>query len=173
MGRSTAVALIMAVALAGCTIPPRRETPGPAAPFPAASQTAESSAPASDIRFRLLNAYEAGERIAVRIENVGEVAYRFQPYYQACFLSYFDPQGREFIIPPGTHCDILGQATIRPGETERLFLWDLDECIRDSWGCVRSKPLDPGIYTIRGTFHSVGEGSPARAEVTFEVQGPL
>lgn len=98
------------------------------------------------------------------------MAYRYQFYYPACYLTYFDPQGREFLVPPGTHCDIRSEATIRSGETKRLFTWDLDECIKDQWGCAKSRPLDPGTYTIRGRFRPVAEGIPTRAEVTFEVQ---
>ena len=113
--------------------------------------------------------YAPGERAVVRIENVGDVTYRYQPLYQACFLTYFDSEGREFIIPPGTHCDILSWAPIRPGETKRLFAWDLDECTKDVWGCSRSRPLDPGIYTMQGIFKPLDEGSRVRARATFEI----
>lgn len=160
--------LVMGVVLTGCTEPPRSEAPGSVVPSPAQSGP-PSSIPASDIRFLLGGWYAAGDRIPVRIENVGDVVYHYQPVYQACFLSYLDSQGREFIIPPGTHCDILGRAAIRPGETKLLFMWDLDECIKDMWGCSKRRPLDPGTYPMRGTFRSFGKASPARAEVTFEI----
>lgn len=126
--------------------------------------------PVSDIQFLLRDTYAIDDRIAVRIENVGEVAYRYQFIYQACFLSYFDSEGREFIIPPGTHCDILAQAVIHPGETVRLFMWDLDECIKDNWGCSKARPLDPGTYAIRGAFRPVGNGPVVRARSIFEIQ---
>ncbi|HEV8571563.1 MAG TPA: hypothetical protein VGR49_00765 [Actinomycetota bacterium] len=114
--------------------------------------------------------YEVGDRVVVRIENVGDATYLYESFYQACFLSYFNSQGHEFIIPPGTHCDILSRVEIRPGEIKRLFVWDLDECVKDAWGCVKSRRLEPGTYTIRGRFRPVGQGPPARAQVTFEIQ---
>lgn len=42
------------------------------------------------IRFVFNDSYEAGETVAVAIENIGTMAYVFQSFYQACFLSYFD-----------------------------------------------------------------------------------
>jgi hypothetical protein len=123
----------------------------------------------SPIRFVLADSYAAREHMEVVIENVGTRAYVFQWRYQACFLSYFDSSGRRFIIPPGTHCDILGDETIRPGERKRLFGWSPDECVKDDWGCVESRPLPPGTYTIRGRFQPKTAGSPARVETTFRV----
>lgn len=41
--------------------------------------------------------------------------------YAACSLRYFDGDGRRFIIPPGTHCDIISHGTINPGQTKPLF----------------------------------------------------
>jgi hypothetical protein len=124
------------------------------------------------IRLRLDDAYTAGETIDVTVENVGTRAYMFQPFYQACFFSYFDSSGRRFKIPPGTHCDLLGKETIRPGERKKLFRWSLDECVRDAWGCVESRPLPAGTYTIRGTFKARGGGPPARVEETFRISRP-
>jgi hypothetical protein len=96
----------------------------------------------------------------VKIKNVGNATYRYQPLYQACFLSFFDSDGREFIIPAGTHCDILSWVPIKPGETKRLFTWDLDECTKDAWGCSRNRPLDPGTYTMQGAFRPWTKGHP-------------
>jgi hypothetical protein len=121
------------------------------------------------IRFRLDDTYAVGETIDVAIANVGTQAYLFEISYQACFLSYFDSSGRRFIIPPGTHCDIRGKQTIRPGETKELFTWRLDECVKDQWGCVRSRTLPPGTYTIEGRFKPNDGGAPVRAETTFEI----
>jgi hypothetical protein len=169
--RSPAMGLVfLALVAAGCTkSSPGREptTSQTLSPVPSSSPTA---IPRSDIRFLLDDSYTIGDRVAVQIENVGDVAYRYQALYQACFLSYLDSKGREFLIPPGTHCDIRAIVTIQPGQTKRLFMWDLDECIKDQWGCVKSGPLEPGTYTIRGTFRPVAGGRPARAEVTFEIQ---
>lgn len=121
------------------------------------------------IRFDLEETYPAGDKIAVAIENVGRRAYVFQFYYQACFLSYFDSSGRRFIIPPGTHCDLLAEETIRPGERKRLFTWKLDECVKDEWGCGKSRPLPPGTYTIEGRFEPKASGTPVRVEATFGI----
>ncbi|MEK6328494.1 MAG: hypothetical protein AABM66_13365 [Actinomycetota bacterium] len=113
------------------------------------------------------DAYPPGERVNVRIENAGTRAYRYQAFYAACFLSYSDSSGREFKIPPGTHCDILGEQPIEPGQVKRLFAWRLNECVKDRWGCVKSRPLPPGAYVVRGRFEPVGGGKPARAEARF------
>jgi hypothetical protein len=106
----------------------------------------------------------------VKIVNEG-----FHPYlynstgYEACDLTYRDDTGREFIIPPGTHCDLIVMEEISPGETVALFKWDLDECTKDRWGCVREAPLPPGTYTIEGRFRSSTGSQSAHAETTFEV----
>lgn len=169
MKRSTGTALVLALVLAGCTSKPGSETSEPTG-SPAAPSVSPSAAPASDIQFILADAYSPSDRVVVRIRNVGDVTYRYQFMYQACFLSYLDSAGRGFIIPPGTHCDIRGWAPLRPGEVKRLFTWDLDECLKDEWGCSKSAPLDPGIYTVRGTFKPTDGGTPTRAEATFEIQ---
>jgi hypothetical protein len=129
----------------------------------------ESESRGVPIRLVLGDSYAAGETIDVVIENVGPKAYVFQWRYQACFLSFFDSSGRRFIIPPGTHCDILGEETIRPGERKKLFSWSLDECVEDEWACVQSRPLPPGTYTIKGRFKPKSGGSPARVETTFSI----
>ncbi len=130
---------------------------------------AEPENGAVPIRFVLSDSYEAGETVAVAIENIGRKAYVFQSYYQACFLSYFDSKGRRFIIPPGTHCDLLAEETIRPGEHKKLFTWKLDECVKDDWGCVKSRPLAPGTYTVKGLFKPKFDGPRALAETTFSI----
>jgi hypothetical protein len=121
------------------------------------------------IRFVLGDRYALGETIDVVIENVGRRAYMFESYYQACFLSYFDSSGRGFIIPPGTHCDLLAEERIRPGERKKLFSWSLNECVKDQWGCLESRPLPPGAYTIKGHFIPAAGGPPARVETTFRI----
>ncbi len=143
-----------------------RETQERAGTTPRPASSEESGSP---IRFVLDERYRAGETIDVVIENVGTKAYVFESYYQACFLSYFDSSGRRFIIPPGTHCDVRAKETIRPGERKKLFRWRLDECVTDEWGCVESRPLPPGVYTIKGRFRRKGAGMPARVETTFRV----
>jgi len=160
---------LLVIVSSACTGPKAQDARTSSAPSPAASAT-PSPAAASDIRFLLDATYLVGDHAIVRIENVGDVTYQYQFTYEACFLSYFDSQGREFIIPPGTHCDMLSDAPIKPGETKRLFEWDLDECVKDAWGCQKSRPLEPGVYMIRGSFKPVGDGLPARAEAIFEIQ---
>ncbi len=126
----------------------------------------ESSGP---IRFVLADRYAAGETVDVLIENVGKRAYVYQWPYQACFLRYFDSSGRRFIIPPGTHCDLRSEETIGPGERKKLFTWSLDECVKDNWGCVESRPLPPGTYTIKGRFMPKAAGTPQRVETTLTI----
>lgn len=142
-------------------------TPGSLSPSP---QEAPTMPPTSDIRFVLDGSYLVGDKVHVGIENVGDATYWYQFTYEACYLSYFDSEGRKFIIPPGTHCDILGLAEIKPGQTKGdLFAWDLDECLKDNWGCSKSRPLPPGTYTIRGRFKPVDGGTPAIAEESFQI----
>jgi hypothetical protein len=121
------------------------------------------------IRFVLEDLVSVGETVKVSITNVGTRAYLYEAVYQACFLSYSDSSGRPFIIPPGTHCDILGKVAIRPGETKRLFTWSLDECVKDEWGCSRSRSLPPGTYTIEGRFRPAAGGAPVQAVTAFEI----
>ncbi|MGH3038153.1 MAG: hypothetical protein ACRDLZ_01905 [Gaiellaceae bacterium] len=117
----------------------------------------------------LADRYVVGETVDVLIENVGKKAYLFQWPYQACFLRYFDSSGRRFIIPPGTHCDLRSEEPIRPGERQKLFTWSLDECVKDDWGCVESRPLSPGTYTIKGRFEPDAAGKPALVETTLTI----
>ena len=117
-----------------------------------------TDASGSDIEFVLDDTYRVGEQVEVKIQNVGNATYVFNPLYQACGMSYTDASGREFIIPPGTHCDLVVFEEIHPGETRTLFSWGLDECVEDQWGCVKSEPLGPGTYRIRGEFHRPGRG---------------
>jgi hypothetical protein len=121
------------------------------------------------IRFVLDDHVTVGERFDVSITNVGTRAYLYEFHYQACFLSYFDSTGRQFTIPPGTHCDIRGKLPIRPRQTKWLFRWALDECLKDRWGCVRSRPLLPATYTIKGRFRPVAGGPAVQAATTLEI----
>jgi hypothetical protein len=122
------------------------------------------------IRFVLSGPLSVGQKVDVEITNVGTRPYLFEALYQACFLAYFDASGRQFIIPPGTHCDLRAKEAIRPGETRRLFTWNLDECIKDAWGCVRRRPLPPGTYTMKGRFKPAAGAGSVRAARTFEIR---
>ena len=147
----------------------------PNASTPARSDGTETSPPpqqnesAGPIRFVLAERYVVGETVDVAIENVGTKRFVYQAYYQACLLRYVDSAGRRFIIPPGTHCDLLSEETIELGERKKLFTWRLDECLKDNWGCVKSRRLPPGTYTIRGRFEPRPAGTPVRAEATFTI----
>jgi hypothetical protein len=136
---------------------------------PSVQPPTSPAAALTDIRFVLDESYPAGQRISVQIENVGDVAYEYHTPYEACELIYRDAIGRTFIIPPGTHCDMITTVLIRPGETKTLFKWDLDECTKDRWGCVRSRPLDPGTYSISGSFKPADGGSSVPTEATFTI----
>ena len=123
-----------------------------------------------DIQFVLNDVYRVGELIQVKIKNAGQVSYFYTRRFAACDLSYFDASGRKFLIPPGTHCDLREYVEIRPGETAELFEWDLSECIEDLFGCVKSQPLPPGTYTIRGAFSSFPDGDlTTTAEAMIEI----
>ena len=116
---------------------------------------ADSSSDATgDIQFILKPAYKIGEKAEFKIRNIGKVSYSYNQKYPACDFSYFDDAGREFVIPPATHCDQIVTVEIKPGETKKLFDWDLSECVSDNFGCVKSKPLQAGTYTIEGSFVS-------------------
>jgi hypothetical protein len=180
--RASLITVLPVVILSGCTAtgtsPPPTEVSGPASAAsstgPPPSPTEETSS-AGAIQFVLNDTYTVGDTARVQIENVGDRPYRYRlsvskgDQYASCPLHYFDGDGREFIIPPGTHCDIITYGTIKPGETKPLFKWKLDECVRDEWGCVRSKPLSPGSYTITGLFKPATSGKSVTADVSFEL----
>ena len=135
-----------------------------ASPDPPGGTSADAA-----IQFVLNDTYTLGDTARVRIENVGDRPYRYELFYAACRLHYFDSEGRRFIIPPETHCDVIAYGTIKPGETESLFKWNLDECVKDTWGCVRSRPLSPGTYTITGAFKPENAGNSVSASASFEL----
>ena len=179
--RASLIGLMTIVTLSGCTATRASissteavegSSPSSAVPSPVPTGRASSTGP---IRFVLAGTYTVGDTARVQIENVGNRADRYRlsvskrDQYAACPLHYFDAEGREFIIPPGTHCDIVAYGIIKPGETKPLFNWRLDECVRDAWGCVRTKPLSPGIYTISGLFKSPSSRNSARARSSFEL----
>jgi len=125
---------------------------------------------AGSLHFVLDESYTVGQRIKVRLANETDTTYLFNDTgYEACNMTYADQNGREFIIPPGTHCDLVTMVDLPPGATDFLFFWSLDECTRDEWGCVRSRPLDPGTYTISGSFESKDGGERTPVEATFEL----
>jgi hypothetical protein len=62
----------------------------------------------------------------------------------------------------------LAEETIRPGERKKLFTWKLDECVKDAWGCVKSRPLAPRTYTIKGLSKPKSAG-PRALETTSRI----
>ena len=164
--------LLIALLLSACT---GREDQGrpravPESPSPTVTGSPTATGADGDIAFVLQDSYRAEETVDVKITNQSDRAFEYNSTgYEACNLSYRDEPGREFIIPPGTHCDLIAIERIMPGETVTLFEWKLDECVKDNWGCVRSEPLEPGTYTIEGRFRAAGGGPPAHAEAIFQI----
>jgi len=171
------LAVTSAVVLASSCTSTKEESPSPASPAGASLSPAptEGTSSAGPIQFVLHDTYTVGDTARVQIENVGDRPYRYRlsvsdrSQYAACPLHYFDGDGRSFIIPPGTHCDIVAYGTIKPGETKPLFDWELDECVKDAWGCALNKPLSPGTYTITGLFKPQNSGKSVRAADSFEL----
>jgi len=122
--------------------------------FSGAKEADPSSAPEKkgDIEFILKPTYKIGEKIEFKLKNTGKDSYGYNQKYPACDLSYSDASGRDFIIPQGTHCDMVVTVEIKPGETKKLFEWDQNECVLDEFGCSKKEPLPVGKYTIKGTF---------------------
>src|SRR5918995_3970504 len=163
--------LAFALLAAACTDdnasrPPTGEAIG--SPSPESTQ--------APLEFLLEDRYEVGEKVMVRLRNIGRRPYIYNTAYEACEMRYFDEAGRRFIIPPGTHCDLIANEPIEPGETVTLFEWKLDECVTDRWGCVKAEPLEPGAYKIVGRFPATNPkkalptkmGSGVRIEAAFE-----
>ncbi|MDQ4145577.1 MAG: hypothetical protein M3198_17910 [Actinomycetota bacterium] len=119
--------------------------------------------------FVLKKKYEAGGKAIVRLRNNTKRTYLYNPYYEACKMVFRERGGREFIIPEGTHCDLVVHSKIKPGETVTLFRWDLDECTKDNWGCVRENDLAPGWYTMIGRFRPKGGGDRERVSESFRI----
>lgn len=122
----------------------------------------------SHILFVLEKEYKAGQTVDVKIINRGSSIYLYRESFAACDLSYYDESGRKFIIPPGTHCDLLNMKEIRPGQTVTLFKWQLDECTRDEFGCQEKRALPPGRYIIKGSFKTNNE-EVSNAEQSFKI----
>jgi hypothetical protein len=165
---ATALAGLLLVACAGLRGDDR--SAGPLAGPTGSPSPTSTGAPGGGIAFVLDDTYGFMDKIEVRITNRGERAYEYNSTgYEACNLTYRDETGREFIIPPGTHCDLVAIERIEPGQTVTLFQWNLDECVKDNWGCVKSESLKPGTYTIEGRFRAAGGGPPAHAAATIEI----
>lgn len=124
----------------------------------------------SPLRFVLDTPLHVGGKTRVRLRNTGEVAYIYNPYYEACEMVFRDSSGREFLVPEGTHCDLVAREEVAPGETVTLFRWDLDECVEDNWGCTKARDLRKGRYSMRGWFRPEGGGDRIRVVRRFRIR---
>jgi hypothetical protein len=132
----------------------------------------EAGAGGKPLRFVLKDDLTVGGRTAVKLRNNGDVAYNYNPYYEACYMVFRVESGRKFIVPEGTHCDIVAKEQVEPGETVTLFKWDLDECTKDNWGCEEAKNLPAGKYVMKGSFKPKGGGDSVRVKKHFRIGDP-
>jgi hypothetical protein len=146
--------------------------------------------PTPDIRFEMKHEYLQGDSIEVAIVNHSSETYYYQSHYPACYnLKFFDdsteqrPDPREapdqearllepgrFIVPAGTHCDIISARPLEPGARVVLLAWEQQQCTLDVWGCIESAQVEPGTYRIEGQFATppgvVGPATPGDPGVT-------
>ena len=111
-----------------------------------------------------------GGKTRVRLRNDDDVAYRYNSAYESCDMVYRDGSGRQFLVPEGTHCDLIIPAELQPGDTVTLFKWNLDKCVKDSWGCVKERDLKAGWYHMRGRFRPVDGGDPVMVTEQFRIR---
>lgn len=126
----------------------------------------------TDIIFILNESYKAGERIEIKIKNIGNISYVNKALVAPCALEYFNTEGRRFYPPEAIACDLWNSEEIKPGELVTEFKLTLKECVKQEdfgWGCAEAKNLVPGIYTIRGLFSSKDGKSDVLAEVQITV----
>ena len=124
------------------------------------------------LSFVLKRSYAEGGHTAVRLYNGGDKSYNYNPFYEACDMVFRVRNGRKFLVPEGTHCDLQGDDQVGPDETVTLFKWDLDECTRDEWGCTREKDLPAGRYAMRGWFKPHGGGDRVTVVGRFRIVEP-
>jgi hypothetical protein len=161
-----AVALMATTLLATACIQTREENSAAPTAKNSISPTPQRDSP---LEFVLDEEYQAGTRIAVKLRNTSSRSYVYNPFYEACDMAFFDSSGRRFIIPPGTHCDLVARERITPGDTVTLFRWRLTECLKDEWGCAKAEPLSEGVYTMRGWFRDARGGKRVVVEEGFRV----
>ncbi|GEM_PF-474665 len=158
--------------------------PGESPSTDTGAQTPAAALP--DIAFEMKGRYQLGEPIEVRVRNRSDTdTYYYQSYYPACYnLKFFDGSTErrpypyadpvqpvrfllpgQFIIPRGTHCDLISEEQLKPGEDAVLLTWNQDMCVEDRWGCARSITVSRGEYRIVGEFaQSKGVIGPASSE---------
>jgi hypothetical protein len=121
------------------------------------------------LRFVLDTPLKEGGKTAVKLQNHSEKKYRYNPYYEACEMTFRFNGGREFLVPEGTHCDLDSPTYVAPGQTVTLFKWDLDECVKDEWGCTKARDLPPRRYVMRGWFTSKDGENKVRVTRRFRI----
>ncbi len=122
------------------------------------------------LRFLLDTPLQEGGRTRVRLRNTSDRTFIYNPHYEACKMVFKEAPGREFIIPEGTHCDLIVRERVSPGETVTLFRWNLDECVEDNWGCRRARDLPADRYVMKGHFRPRGGGDFVRVRRYFRIR---
>jgi len=136
------------------------------------------------ISFNMKDEYRLGEPVEIGIRNGSDGDYYYQSTYPGCFnLKFFDgsnvirpyPNAEpartqiyllpgQFVVPEGTHCDLIAEQPLEPGQSVALFTWGQHICIKDRWGCMESLPVESGEYLVQGEFSNVKGGiSPGSA----------
>ncbi|MDA1174021.1 MAG: hypothetical protein O2826_05825 [Chloroflexi bacterium] len=125
-----------------------------------------------DIAFEMKLEYLHGESIAITIVNNSDDTYYYQRHYPACYnLKFFDDPVKErtypeetrplepgeFLVPEGTHCDMVTEDALPPGARTTLLVWERQLCEVHLWGCLESVPAGPGTYRIEGRFSTKRE----------------
>lgn len=109
----------------------------------------------TDIIFMLNESYKTGDKIEIKIKNIGNISYINKALNAPCALTYINPQGEVFFPPEAISCDVFSGDEIQPNEIVSEFKFSLKECVeQEIWRCLKSQPLAPGEYTIRGIFTS-------------------
>lgn len=140
-------------------------------PAPAVTVSAAGAAERRPLRFVLDTPLHEGGKTRVRLRNTGTKTYIYNSYYEACEMVFLElPSRRKFIVPEGTHCDLVVRDKLAPGETVTLFRWDLDECIEDNWGCDKARDLQPGRYLMKGWFRPKGGGDRVTVRREFRIR---
>lgn len=195
---SISVLLVTALTLALAACSTGSPTPTATAPLPSATPTPP---PVPDIVFEMKQVYLFDESVEIGIVNRSSETYYYQVAYSACYnLKFYDdsdeqrPYPREetaqeahllepgqFIVPAGTHCDVISERPLERGARAVLLVWDQQLCTVDVWGCTESIQVEPGTYRIEGQFATkpgvVGPAAPGdpsattTAEWTFDISG--
>ncbi|MEK7703184.1 MAG: hypothetical protein AAB317_04410 [Nitrospirota bacterium] len=127
-----------------------------------------------DLKLVLKEKYKMGDKVEVKMKNTGKISYLYNQKSPACDFSYFDGAEGEFFIPQAKGCDLVITTEIAPGETKKLFEWDLSQCLQDDFECFKNESLPEGQYTIKGSFiaqttDTAAEYPDAQIAATFHV----